>query len=105
MKNIFLIILAILFLLMGCSSTKGNPKINDIKLVKQVKEGVTTKRDLISLFGKGVYGRQKGHEIWTYQYEDTKFNPIIGTVDATVVRLVIAFDPETDRVKEVVYVK
>jgi hypothetical protein len=102
----YVYVLAILFFLVlsGCLSS-GNPSIIDQTVVGQIKEGITTKDEVMKLLGKpNSVGRGSGtfpgmaafpmsvpkYEVWTYQHlsvetDAATFIPIVGLVtgDAT----------------------
>ncbi len=100
MKCILSFIIPFFLILSGCVSG-GNPSILDQTAVGQIKEGVTTKDEVMKLLGKpNSVGRGSGtfpgmvpalpavplkYEVWTYQHVSVEtdaatFIPIVGLV-------------------------
>jgi hypothetical protein len=54
----------------GCSWTSGNIAILNPRVVEQIEKGVSTKKDLIRLFGpaKQIIHNTDGSEVWVYEY-------------------------------------
>jgi outer membrane protein assembly factor BamE (lipoprotein component of BamABCDE complex) len=79
-------IVTVLFTLpAGCTHHMGNKTITDERAHAKVKEGVTTKQEIQTLFGKPtmVHFTDDNDEIWTYSYSKTStrkitFVPILG---------------------------
>jgi len=81
----FFVITAGLMLLAGCTHHMGNKRITDERAQARVKEGVTTKQEIQTLFGKPtmVHFTDDNEEIWTYTYTKSStrkitFIPILG---------------------------
>lgn len=102
MKKLSIILVCFLFL--AACATSGNPKIRDQKSVANIQKGITTKQDLVEMFGQPqAKNKQKdGVEKWSYVYSEAKvkgatFIPIVGLfaggATADVNTLEFEFDP------------
>lgn len=96
----------VLMTALGACATMGNEKMKDqtqSSISQQVKEGKTTKSDVVSALGSAtsVSFTDSGNEIWTYKYaratsQAQNFIPIVNLfsqgADVKIKELVIMFD-------------
>jgi len=73
-KAKLLVILVLAIGLNGCVYAHGNKKISDVDSRSQIKRGVSTKADVLSLMGKpaGTTESENGEETWNYVYSKTE---------------------------------
>lgn len=81
--------------LAGCAHTYGTTAITDDKIVSQIKEGVSTKREVKTLLGEPneAESADNGDVIWKYYYAVAGYG---GSEQTT---LTVRFDKTTDLVK------
>ena len=73
MRKINLLLVTVVFLFFGCSTIEVCRDFNP-GIVKDFKEGVTTKREVLTKLGKPFSQSldQNGNEVWFYMYTNSK---------------------------------
>jgi len=74
----FILIGMVAFGLSGCGGGQGGQKeIADQSKISKIRQGVSTKSDIVALFGEpaGINHKEDGGEEWSYNYEDYSIKP------------------------------
>ncbi len=83
MKTVFMSVIFILcaFLVGGCATGATSGKKFDVSKAAEIKKGVTTKTDILAMFGEPNTKSQSPYgESWSYSYTETKGLDIFGTL-------------------------